>query len=298
MNTESLKTFLIVADTKNFRKASQQLHITQSTVSSRIQELENHLGQKLFERASKGLSLTPAGYKLVPYAENMVTLERTMLDNISRSNTRMRFLNIGISDSIYYAYMRRLVPDFLKAHPEISLNFTSKSSPDMMNYLQDNQVDICISFLPNYDKSYETLTLVEDEIILATGRHNTEYVNGISKEALGRIPVYASLFFHVNRDMKQWYASTFPANFHYRIQTDVIWNLIYFLKNGDGYALLPRTFILDELENGSLISIPMDFDRPPHLYMYACLKKQLLQEHKVQCFLDEVIKKIQKRNSF
>ena len=157
MNTESLKTFLIVADTKNFRKASQQLHITQSTVSSRIQELENHLGQKLFERASKGLSLTPAGYKLVPYAENMVTLERTMLDNISRSNTRMRFLNIGISDSIYYAYMRRLVPDFLKAHPEISLNFISKSSPDMMNYLQDNQVDICISFLPNYDKSMKPL---------------------------------------------------------------------------------------------------------------------------------------------
>lgn len=296
MNTESLKTFLTVADTKNFRKASQQLYIAQSTVSSRIQELESSLGQKLFERTSKGLSLTPAGYRLIPYAQDMVNLEQTMRSSVSRGDTRLRALNIGISDSIYYAYMRRLVPGFLEAHPEISLNFTSKSSSDMMNYLQDDQIDICISFLPNYEKSYETFILAKDEIILATNSLNTAYVHGISKETLGTIPVYASLFFNVNRDIKQWYTDIFPANFHYLVRTDVIWNLIYFLKNGNGYALIPRTFIREELENGSLISIPMNFKRPPLIYMYACLKKQLIQEHKIQCFLDEVISKIQIRN--
>ena len=66
MNTDALKTFLVLSELRSFRKTAQQLYIAQSTVSSRIQELERDLGQTLFDRKARGMTLIPAGHRLVP----------------------------------------------------------------------------------------------------------------------------------------------------------------------------------------------------------------------------------------
>ena len=77
MNTDALKTFLVLSELRSFRKTAQQLYIAQSTVSSRIQELERDLGQTLIDRKSRGMTLTPAGHRLIPIARRMVDLEKT-----------------------------------------------------------------------------------------------------------------------------------------------------------------------------------------------------------------------------
>lgn len=288
MNTESLRTFLVLAEVKNFRKAAQQLYVVQSTVSSRIQELESELGQKLFERTNRALTLTPAGNRLIPYAENMLDLEKNILENVSRYDSYMRTLNIGISDSIFYAYIQPLIPDFLADHPEISLNFISQNSSVMLNKLQDDQLDICISFIPNYDKSYETFLLADEELVLATGSQNTDFSQGATIEDLLGLQIYVSQFFNINREIEQWYFNIFPTSFHYRFQTDVIWNLTHMLKHGNGYALIPRGFIKNELKDHTLIIIPLKFPAPPRIKMYVVIKKGKRKLHKVQCFLDTI----------
>ena len=52
MNIEALKTFLVVAEVKNFTKAAQQLFVVQSTITNRIKELEKEIGQPLFDNLS------------------------------------------------------------------------------------------------------------------------------------------------------------------------------------------------------------------------------------------------------
>lgn len=77
MEIEFARTFLTVAAADNFVAAAERLHVTQSTVSARIQALENQLCAKLFRRGRGGAELTPAGQRFLRHAKNLVrTLSR------------------------------------------------------------------------------------------------------------------------------------------------------------------------------------------------------------------------------
>ena len=72
MELNQLKTFLAVASNGSFLQAASRLHVTQSTVSSRIQGLEESLGAKLFVRNRSGAKLTQAGQRFVHHAKSVI----------------------------------------------------------------------------------------------------------------------------------------------------------------------------------------------------------------------------------
>ena len=73
MDTELLKTFLEVERTRHFGRAAENLYLTQAAISSRIRQLENTLGVSLFNRHRNNINLTPAGERLKPHAEAIMT---------------------------------------------------------------------------------------------------------------------------------------------------------------------------------------------------------------------------------
>ena len=101
MNIESLTTFLILAEERSVTKTAQRLFLRQSTVSSRIQELEKELGQPLFERKPRSMTLTPAGQRLIPLARKMAALEKELRAEAEPRQSCRWKLSAGISDSIY-----------------------------------------------------------------------------------------------------------------------------------------------------------------------------------------------------
>ena len=72
MDTEFAKTFLAVVAAGNFVSAAERLHVSQSTVSTRISTLEGQLGCKLFVRNKAGTSLTPAGRQFQRHASALI----------------------------------------------------------------------------------------------------------------------------------------------------------------------------------------------------------------------------------
>ena len=74
MEYETLKTFVELAQIKNFTKAAEKLHVVQTTVSSRISVLEKELGTALFERTNKQVRLTKQGELFLPYAQRIIDL--------------------------------------------------------------------------------------------------------------------------------------------------------------------------------------------------------------------------------
>ena len=76
MDTQSLKAFLAVAGQHSFSEAAEQLHLTQSAVSKRIQQLESQLGTPLFDRHNRTVSLTEAGHALLPRAQAILDLRQ------------------------------------------------------------------------------------------------------------------------------------------------------------------------------------------------------------------------------
>ena len=71
MNTEFLKEFVVLAETKNFWEASERLYMNQSTLSKHIKSLENELGVELFTRTTRRVELTSYGQTFLPYARTI-----------------------------------------------------------------------------------------------------------------------------------------------------------------------------------------------------------------------------------
>src|SRR4051812_8831720 len=82
INSDQLEAFWTVAGTKNFHKAAELLFISQSAVTQRVQALEKFIGNKLFNRTSKGISLTGAGEKLLSYCAGQREAEANFLNNL------------------------------------------------------------------------------------------------------------------------------------------------------------------------------------------------------------------------
>ena len=85
MEIRTLRYFLAVAREENMTRASEQLHVTQPTLSKALRALEDELGKKLFERHSFSISLTEEGALLRDRAEDLVT----MADKIERNSCRL-----------------------------------------------------------------------------------------------------------------------------------------------------------------------------------------------------------------
>lgn len=83
MDIEYLKTFLTLAENGSFSKTAKEHIIAQSTVSSRIQELEKELGQRLFIRNHNHADLTLSGQSLLEYAKKIVDLENQAIARVN-----------------------------------------------------------------------------------------------------------------------------------------------------------------------------------------------------------------------
>ena len=114
MDTNLIKTFISLAETKNFNKTAENLYISQPTVSMRIKQLEDELGQTLFDRDKRNVELTAAGYAYLQYANKIIML-------LNESQISMRKYDDQISEIVFsapvmtwdYGPLRSVMMDFI-----------------------------------------------------------------------------------------------------------------------------------------------------------------------------------------
>ena len=98
MDMEGLRTFLVLANTKNYTRAAGQLFVAQSTVTNRIAELERELGVNLFARTNRKVELTREGERFRIYADNVIALTESSLAEITAAKRFDNYLRIGSAD--------------------------------------------------------------------------------------------------------------------------------------------------------------------------------------------------------
>ena len=95
MNTITLETFVAIVETGSLVRASERLHVTQSTVTTRLNTLEQDLGQTLIHRQKSGAVMTLAGLKFKRYAEAMLDLWQKAQSEATLPGSVNQICNIG-----------------------------------------------------------------------------------------------------------------------------------------------------------------------------------------------------------
>ena len=145
MNSEELKTFILLTKVKNFTLAAEQLFIAQSTVTNRISELEKEVGKRLFSRGSKTVALTEEGKIFLKYAERIIELQGASIEEMNAVSAYTRKFSIGAINATYESYVRPLIDACLKDNEVTSVKVTLGHSLDLIQLLQDNVLDVVFS---------------------------------------------------------------------------------------------------------------------------------------------------------
>ncbi|EZH65116.1 hypothetical protein DH09_15830 [Bacillaceae bacterium JMAK1] len=145
MDYDQLKTFLVVTELNSFTKAAAFLHITQSTVTSRIAKLEEFYGVRLFDRNNRDLRLSSKGLELLPFMQQQLNLyEKTK--QIATQHTHSQELKIAVTQSTWNSFPVRRVLSLHEKIPNLHVQITTDHSPAIIQHVLDGRIDYGIVF--------------------------------------------------------------------------------------------------------------------------------------------------------
>lgn len=280
MNTEELKTFIFLSKVKNFTLAAEQLFIAQSTVTNRISELEKEVGKRLFTRGSKTVTLTEAGEIFLRYAERILELQNSSIEEMNAISSHSRKFCIGAINATYETYVKPLVDKCLKDNTITSIKVMLGHSLDLIQQLQDNMLDMVFSAVPLKRLGYACEVYDVDRVVLVCGKGKNEYPDGITKEQLAKIP-YLLCDFTLS-EAGVFIRSLFPKNHVYRLDVDNSSKLLPYLENGLGYSFLPYKLVKDKLDDGALEEVALTDFTAPNVTTYLIYR----QDYDVKRFLE------------
>lgn len=170
MDTELARTFLAVIATGSFVEAAQRLYVTQSTVSSRIQRLEEELGAELFVRNKAGTTLTPAGRQFQRHAALLTrTVERARQEIGIVSGFRAT-LTVGGRVGLWEDLLLRWLPEFAALAPDIAVRALIGFEDDLMQALIEGRADIGVMYTPQARPGLTVEPLLEEQLVMVSTR--------------------------------------------------------------------------------------------------------------------------------
>lgn len=149
LNYHHLRYFWLVAREGNLRKAAEKLHVSQSAISAQITALEGVLGEQLFRRSPRGLTLTETGHQAFSYAEEIFALGQDFLHSIKqRPTARPLRVRIGIADSLPKLISQEIVRPVFRLPQPVHAVFAEGKAADLLAQLAVFRLDLVLADEP------------------------------------------------------------------------------------------------------------------------------------------------------
>src|SRR5262245_27432748 len=132
IDTLGVQAFIALADQGSFSRAAKDLHITQTALSRRLQNLESFLGVRLAERTTRSVSLTPIGRNFLPQARRLLADLGTALVEIRETGKALRGdVTIACVPTVGVHYLPRILQQYAALHPENRIRILDHASSDV-----------------------------------------------------------------------------------------------------------------------------------------------------------------------
>ncbi|MEW5666786.1 LysR family transcriptional regulator [Pseudomonas putida] len=143
-DTVLLRSLIAVADTGGFTRAAHRLHLTQSAISAHIRRLEREAGQKLLERTTRSVSLTPAGARLAGYARTILALHDDARASLGAGRRVSGTVYVGLSEEMVKAPIIDCMRRFSVAHPDAEVSLTVGLTGELLSLVHSGGLDIVL----------------------------------------------------------------------------------------------------------------------------------------------------------
>lgn len=258
MNLNALQTFLAILEGGSLVQASRSLNVTQSTVTARLQGLEDALGQTLINRHKSGVTPTAAGLRLKRYAETMTDLWRQARQETALPNSVSAVCNIGCHPDLWPGLGRELFEAIRRDQPAVALSVWHGEATMLRSWLDSGLIDLSLTYWPATQPRQSVRSLPADRLELFSTRADAP---------LRFDPGY--VFVEAGEEFGRWHAASFADADTARISFgSAVLGLEYLGRSG-GTAYLPRRLAEPRVARGALhhLSGAPGFDRPVYLVL-------------------------------
>ena len=150
METRALQVFLSVADSLNFSRSAEQLHMSVSAVSRTIARLEQEVGQPLLERDRRRVRLTGAGRDFREYARDAVARWQQLRRRLGSEGELAGEVSLYCSVTASYSVLAPILEAFRSAHPAVEIMLHTGDQADGIGRILEGQDDLAVSGRPEH----------------------------------------------------------------------------------------------------------------------------------------------------
>jgi hypothetical protein len=171
-----LTTFLEVAETRHFGRAAENLYLTQSAVSARIKLLEEYFNTALFIRNRNSIQITPAGQKLIPYAQELSnTLSKARK---SLAQEECQHISFASTQNAFLLCLSNWLPNLLTHFNSVSFQHEIATIEQITRQLHEHSIDVALTTSQVKSDDIDSSLLFEVLLCMYQSNTVTSEING------------------------------------------------------------------------------------------------------------------------
>ena len=279
LNFHHLLYFWRVAKEGHLTRAAQALHISQSALSAQIRQLEERLGEALFERDGRRLVLTETGHLVLAYAENIFGLGQELLGRLQGRSEGMERLRVGSVATLSRNYQENWIRPLL-ADPSVVLTLESGQLEGLLERLLQHQLDVVLAneaVASDPERALHCRFLGSQSISVVGPASAWAGRNLRIPEDLDGIDIALPGPRHALRAQFDTLCLTAGARPRLRAEVDDMAMLRLIARDSGWLALLPEVVVQDELRTGSLVRVGQSTQLQEHFYAITTAQRHRIE---------------------
>lgn len=294
IETRLLHYFLAIAREQNITRAAETLHITQSTLSKQMMDLEFQLGKQLFIRGKRKLTLTDEGNFLRNKAHEILELIETTESAFQSSMEHLSGdINIACGETVAMNFITEVFYKLHKQHEDVKFHIHSGDADTVMERLDKGLADMGLLLGPIKQEKYDYLNIHIKDIFGLVMPKDCDLADkeAIPIEELKHLPlIFSEQTISGNQEL-EWFGTDYRS-LNIVATYNLIYNAAFLAEKGLGYALCLKGLV--DTENRNLTFRPITPELSVKLYIVT--KKYQIFSPAVKVFLEILKENINKNN--
>jgi len=245
IETAELQAFIAVARQSSFRAAAEGLFITQPALSRRIENLEQALQERLFDRTTRRVSLTPAGELFLVHAQAvMEELELAVKSVEQRMAQRREHVTVACVPSVANNLLPQVLKRYARSHANVRVRIIDESAADVLESVRKGEADFGVNFIGAQEAEIDFAELTRERYLAVMPTHHPLAAHtSLNWKSLAGEKLVSVSSSSGNRSLIDNAFSRVPQRPVIQYETNHVAGAISLVAVGLGVALLPELAI-------------------------------------------------------
>jgi LysR family hydrogen peroxide-inducible transcriptional activator len=254
---KQLEYLVALAETQHFGRAAERCHITQSTLSAGIRDLEAVLGSAVAERSNRQVLMTPLGMKVAERAKALLRDAAEVMELASVDGAFMSGeVRLGVIPTISPFLLPRVLPALGRKYPDLTLYLREEQTGSLLARLHDGELDAALIALPYDTRGLNVEVIFDDELLFACSRdHPLAGAGAIPTKALSSEALMLLEDGHCLRGHALDVCTLGNKRARAQFEASSLHTLVQMVAAGIGVTLLPKLAVDAHITRGTEISL-------------------------------------------